>query len=132
MRRPWRTGPPTLHRQAASQYNPDAKTEAGGRVANFVKVARRGEIRDGGCKTVEVGGRKIALFSAGGQFYAIDNSCRHRGGPLGEGDLIGTTVVCPWHGWEYDITTGQNLDDPGVKVACFAVRLDGDDILIEA
>ena len=53
-----------------------------GRVANFVKVARRDEIPDGTGKTVEAGGRKIALFNAGGQFYAIDNSCRHRGGPI--------------------------------------------------
>ena len=72
-----------------------------------------------------------ALFNAGGQFYAIDNSCRHRGGPLGEGDLMGTTVVCPWHGWEYNVTNGENIDDPSVKVACFAVRVDGDDILLE-
>jgi nitrite reductase (NADH) small subunit len=107
-------------------------TETDEPVANFVKVARRDEIPDGSGKTVEVGGRKIALFNAGGQFYAIDNSCRHRGGPLGEGDLMGTTVVCPWHGWEYDVTNGQSLDDPGVKVGCFAVRMDGDDILIEA
>ena len=101
-------------------------------MANFVKAARRGEIPDGGGKTVEIGGRQIALFNAGGQLYAIDNTCRHRGGPLGEGDLIGTTVVCPWHGWEYDVTNGQAIDDPGVKIACFAVRVDGDDILIEA
>jgi len=45
---------------------------------------------------------------------------------------MGTTVVCPWHGWEYNVTNGQSIDDPSVKVACFAVRVDGDDILIEA
>lgn len=101
-------------------------------MASFVKVARRDEIPDGGGKTIEVGGRKIALFNSGGNFYAIDNTCRHRGGPLGEGDVFGNTVVCPWHGWEYDITTGQSVDDPSVKVACFAVRVDGDDVLVEA
>ena len=101
-------------------------------MANFVKVARRDEIPDGGGKTVEVAGRKIALFNSGGQFYAIDNTCRHRGGPLGEGDVMGTTVVCPWHGWEYDFTTGCNVDDPGVKLACFAVRVEGDDVMVEA
>ncbi|HZO81824.1 MAG TPA: Rieske 2Fe-2S domain-containing protein [Candidatus Binataceae bacterium] len=101
-------------------------------MASFVKVARRDEIPDGSGKTVELGGRKIALFNAGGKFYAIDNTCRHRGGPLGEGDLYGTTVVCPWHGWEYDVTNGQSLDDSSVKVACFAVRVDGDDVLVEA
>lgn len=101
-------------------------------MASFIKVARRDEIPEGSGKTVEVGGRKIAVFNAGGSFYAIDNTCRHRGGPLGEGDLMGTTVVCPWHGWEYDITTGQSIDDPSVKVGCYAVRVDGDDVLVEA
>ncbi|HLK85101.1 MAG TPA: Rieske 2Fe-2S domain-containing protein [Candidatus Binataceae bacterium] len=101
-------------------------------MANFVKVARRDEIPEGGGKTVEAGGRKIALFNAGGRFYAIDNACLHRGGPLGEGDLVGTTVVCPWHGWEYSVVTGENVDDAKVKVSCFAVRVDGEDILIEA
>ena len=101
-------------------------------MANFVKVARRGEIPDGSGRIVEAGGRSIALFNTGGRFYAIDNACLHRGGPLGEGDLMGTTVVCPWHGWEYDVVTGESVDDPKVKVSCFAVRVDGEDILIEA
>lgn len=101
-------------------------------MASFVKVARRDEIPDGSGRTVEVGARKIALFNSGGKFYAIDNTCRHRGGPLGEGDVFGTTVVCPWHGWEYDFTTGKNTDDPSVTVACFAVRVEGDDVLVEA
>lgn len=100
-------------------------------MASLVKVAKRGDIPDGTGKTVEAGGRKIALFNAGGQFFAVDNACRHRGGPLGEGDLIGTTVVCPWHGWEYDVTNGQSVDDPSVSVACFSVRIEGDDILVE-
>jgi len=100
-------------------------------VADFVKVARRGEVADGTGKVVEAGGRKIALFNSGGNLYAISNTCIHQGGPLGEGDVYGTRVVCPWHGWEYDFTTGQSVDDPSTKVACFPVKLDGDDILVE-
>ena len=101
-------------------------------MASFVKVGRRDEIPEGSGKTVEVAGKKIALFNAGGKFYAIADTCLHRGGPLGEGELEGTLVTCPWHGWQYDITTGCNADDPEVKVASFPVRLEGDDILIEA
>jgi len=48
-----------------------------------------------------------------------------------EGELDGTHVTCPWHGWEYDITTGKNLDDPSVTVGCFTVKVEGDDILVE-
>lgn len=101
-------------------------------MGNFVKVASRGEIPEGNGKMVEAEGKKIALFNAGGKFYAIGNECKHRGGPLAEGDLDGIHVTCPWHGWEYDITTGESLDDPGVRVGCFAVKVEGDDILVEA
>ena len=100
-------------------------------MADFVKVAQVTDVPDGAAKAVEVNGRRLALFNAGGRFYAIDNACKHRGGPLAEGDVYGTRVVCPWHGWEYDFSTGQSVDDPMTKLACFPVKLDGDDILVE-
>ena len=97
----------------------------------LVKVATRSELPAGAALLVEAAGKQIALFNAGGAFYAIDNTCKHRGGPLAEGDVDGTTVTCPWHGWEYDITTGANLDDPSVKLGCYPVKLDGEDLLID-
>jgi len=101
-------------------------------VASFTKVATVTDIPDGSGKTVEAGGKKIAVFNAGGKFYAIDNTCKHRGGPLGEGELQGTVVVCPWHGWEYDIVTGANLDEPNIKLGCYPVKVEGNDVLVEA
>ena len=101
-------------------------------MANFIKAASVADVADGNGKTIEVAGKQIALFNVGGKFYAIDNACKHRGGPLGEGDVDGTTVTCPWHGWEYDFTTGANLDDPSVKLGCYPVKVEGNDILIEA
>lgn len=101
-------------------------------MASFVKVATVNDVPEGTGKTVEAAGKQIALFNAGGKFFAIDNACKHRGGPLGEGELDGTSVVCPWHGWEYDITTGANLDDPAVKLGCYAVKIEGGDVLVEA
>ncbi|HKV54606.1 MAG TPA: Rieske 2Fe-2S domain-containing protein [Candidatus Binataceae bacterium] len=97
----------------------------------LIRVATRDEIPDGTGKVVEAGGRKLAVFHSNGNFYAIDNACRHRGGPLGEGEVYGTTVVCPWHGWEYDFSTGCNVDDPAMRLACLSVRVEGDDIFIE-
>jgi nitrite reductase/ring-hydroxylating ferredoxin subunit len=97
-----------------------------------IKIASRADIPAGTGKVVDAGGKQIALFNVEGKFYAIDNTCKHRGGPLGEGELDGTSVVCPWHGWEYDVTTGKNLDDENVRVGCYAVKLEGDDIIIES
>ena len=101
-------------------------------MASFVKVASRSDIPDGTGKTVQAGGQQIALFNLGGKYYAIGGTCKHRGGPLAEGEIDGTTVICPWHAWEYDVTNGRNLDDPNVTVGCFAVRVEGEDILVEA
>src|ERR1700733_4257398 len=90
------------------------------------RIASRGDIPEGTGKTIDHAGKKIALFNVGGKFYAIDNECKHRKGPLGEGTLDGATVICPWHGWEYDVTTGANLDAPNVKLGGYAGGLRGD------
>jgi 3-phenylpropionate/trans-cinnamate dioxygenase ferredoxin component len=100
-------------------------------LAQFIKAARRGDIPEGSGKVIEAGGRTLALFNSNGRFYAIDNTCKHQGGPLGEGEVYGTRVICPWHGWEYDFSTGCNVDDPSMKLACFGIKVEGDDILVE-
>lgn len=100
-------------------------------MANFVRVAATSEIPAGQGKTFEVGGRKIAVFNIGGAFHAIDDTCKHRGGPLGEGEVDGTTVTCPWHGWSYDVTTGECVDDAECAVDRFPVKVESDDVLVE-
>lgn len=98
--------------------------------AQFIKVAKASEIPPGRGKVVEAGGKTIAVFNCDGAFYAIENTCKHRGGPLGEGSLSGTSVTCPWHGWEYDVTSGVCGMDPSIKVQKFDVKTEGDDILV--
>lgn len=99
-------------------------------MAVLTKVAKASEIPAGGAKVVEIGGKAIALFNCKGAFYALENTCKHRGGPLGEGSLCGTVVTCPWHGWEYDVTSGECQTSRSVKVQTFEVRVDGDDLLV--
>ena len=99
-------------------------------MAQLTKVATTSEIPSGSGKVVEAGGKTIAVFNCDGTFYAIDNTCRHRGGPLGEGGLSGTTVTCPWHGWEYDVTSGACHTDPSIQVARFDVAVEGNDVLV--
>lgn len=75
---------------------------------------------------VEIDGRTIALFNVDGQFYALDNTCMHRGGPLGEGfvDRNNLTVQCPWHGWIYSLATGASPIDSMAKVEKFEVKVE--------
>ncbi len=96
-----------------------------------VKVAEVNDINEGEGRVVQVDGKAIALFRSEGGFYAIDNVCAHRGGPLGEGSLDGDVVVCPWHGWEYNIKTGVSPANPATKVLCFKVAVEGSDVMIE-
>jgi nitrite reductase (NADH) small subunit len=99
-------------------------------MANFVRVAATGEIPAGQGKAIEVDGKQIALFNVDGTLYAIDNTCKHRGGPLGEGELDGTNVICPWHGWTYNVTNGECLDEPDCHVETYDVRVEGNDVLV--
>jgi len=97
---------------------------------NFVKAARAAEIPPGSGKTLTVEGKSVALFNVDGKFYCTDNTCVHRGGPLGEGSLEGATVTCPWHGWRYDVTTGQSETNPAAKIATYEVKVEGEELLV--
>jgi nitrite reductase/ring-hydroxylating ferredoxin subunit len=99
-------------------------------MAVMTKVAKTSDIPPGTSKVIEAGGKTIAVFNTEGTFYATDNACQHRGGPLGEGSLSGTTVTCPWHGWEYDVTSGVCQMDPAIKVSKYDLKIEGEDILI--
>jgi nitrite reductase/ring-hydroxylating ferredoxin subunit len=96
-----------------------------------VKVADQAEVPAGEGRVVDAAGKTIALFNVDGSFYAIDNTCAHRGGPLGEGDLEGHIVTCPWHAWRWDVTTGANANNPGVKVGCFPVTVENGQVFVE-
>ncbi|MFQ5890686.1 MAG: Rieske (2Fe-2S) protein [Gemmatimonadota bacterium] len=101
-------------------------------MATFHKVADVNELAPGTGKAVEVGGRQIALFNVGGTFYAIGDACTHRGGSLSEGALEGTTVTCPLHGAEFEVTTGKNLTPPAPgEVPSYKVRVEGNDVEVE-
>ena len=100
-------------------------------MGKLARIAEKGDLDPGQCRVVEVEGKTVALFNVDGSFYALDNTCLHRGGPLGEGDLDGKIVTCPWHGWQYDVSTGANANNPAVKVACFPVKVEGTAVFVE-
>lgn len=97
-------------------------------MTRFVEVGRRSQIEPGTCISVEAAGRWVAVCNVGGRFYALDDTCPHAGGPLGEGTLTGETLACPWHGWQYDVRSGQRIGNPDFSVECYEVKLVGDAI----
>ena len=101
-------------------------------MASFVKVAQKTDIPAGSGKTVDVNGTSVALFNVDGTFYAINDTCLHRGGPLGEGELDGKIAICPWHGWRWDVTNGVNQLNPAVSVKTYEVKVEGEDVSVAA
>ena len=101
-------------------------------MGELVKVGEKKDIAPGSSTAVEVRGEKVAVFNVDGTFYAIGGTCTHRGGPLSEGDVSGTTVTCPWHGAQFDLKTGGVLNPPAPQgVAGYKVVVEGDDVSIE-
>ncbi len=97
-------------------------------MGEFKRAARAADVKPGTGIVAEVDGQAIALFNVDGTYYAIDNTCVHRGGPLGEGELEGDVVTCPWHAWQFNVKTGVSLNNPSACVKTYQVKLEGDDI----
>lgn len=100
------------------------------RQRDFVTVARTGEIESRRGRQVTVDGRWVALFNVDGTYHAIDALCLHRGGPLADGLLGGCIVTCPWHGWQFDVTTGVLIQDPTVGVTRHDTRIVDDTVQV--
>jgi nitrite reductase/ring-hydroxylating ferredoxin subunit len=96
----------------------------------FVKMATLDELPPGAAKEIEHEGRVYALFNTDGVISAIDGICPHQGGPLADGAVSGTTVTCPWHGWQFDVRTGKTPLGSRIKQAVFEVRVEGQDVLV--
>jgi nitrite reductase (NADH) small subunit/3-phenylpropionate/trans-cinnamate dioxygenase ferredoxin subunit len=98
----------------------------------FIPVAKVQDVPPGKAKQIQVSGRTLALFNVDGTFHAIDDTCPHRGAPLWEGDLMGTEVVCPWHGACFDVTSGAHLSPPAQSdVKAYKVQVVGDQVQID-
>ena len=98
-------------------------------MADFVKAARTTEIGPGQARLVEVKGKQIALFNVDSQFFALDNTCTHRGGPLADGEVSGHEVTYPWHGATFDVRTGEVVGPPAQRaVGRYGVRVTATDI----
>ena len=89
----------------------------------FVTVARVEDMPPGSVATVQAGDEEIALAHVDGGFYATQAACIHLQGPLGQGWLEGPLLTCPWHGWRYDVRTGENDFDRAIRLRTYDVRV---------
>jgi nitrite reductase (NADH) small subunit/3-phenylpropionate/trans-cinnamate dioxygenase ferredoxin subunit len=100
-------------------------------LGRWVRAVRADEIPPGQGKPVAVEDRMIALYNDGGAFFAIDDTCPHQGASLGEGTLHEGRVICPWHNFVFELSTGYCRGIPQSNVASYPTRRSGDDVEIE-
>lgn len=100
-------------------------------MAEFKEICSEADIPPGTGKAFDMGRDEIGVFNIGGKFYAIDNLCPHEGGPMADGPVSGNLVTCPLHGWRCDVTTGESLELPGVKVATYEVKIEDGKVFIK-
>ena len=99
-------------------------------MSELVEIAKVGDLSVGRAVTCKVGETRIALYHTADGFFATDDVCPHRGGPLGQGDLAGNEITCPWHLWGFDVRTGACGGNPELSVATHEVHVDGDRVLV--
>lgn len=100
-------------------------------MGNRLPVCRKDELEPGRFRCIEVRGNRVLLYNVSGHLYATSATCAHMGGPLDEGLFEEGVVTCPWHGWQFDVRTGESIYDPGRRVATYPVTVVGDDVLVE-
>ena len=97
----------------------------------FIDIAAASDLPEGRTKSFMIGDRKIALYHTASGYFASENTCPHRGGPLAEGDIIGEEIICPWHLWGFDVRTGVCTGNFAVSILTHEVRVEGGRILIK-
>lgn len=120
-----------LHLAAALHERRRADPASAGAGADWARVCTIDEMREGLARIARLpGGDRVAVFLHQGKLSAIANACAHQNGPLGEGRIVNCLVTCPWHGFQYDVTTGRSPAPFTEKVPTYALRLDGREVLV--
>lgn len=117
-----------------------------------VSVGTAADLGPGDRKVVRVDDVPVLVLNVGGEYYALENTCRHQGGPVGQGKVMGRleaefvgtgeriaesfsetefTISCPWHGWEYDLRTGTHCGDADVALRTFEVVEENGELFVE-
>ncbi len=95
-----------------------------------VKACKVNDVQEGRGKVIFANGKEVALFKVNGQFFAMDNTCPHQGGSLGDGSLNNDIVTCPLHAWQFNVKTGTSLLLEHIKLDSYKIEVHGEDVFI--
>lgn len=119
--------PPTSDLRLPASFLPDRIDF----MPHWIPIAKAADLPAGSSGEFVAGDRMVALFNVAGEFYALDGICPHQGGPLGKGMLAGCIVTCPWHGFQFDVTTGQHQTSKSLVHPKFAVKVENGEVFVE-
>lgn len=97
----------------------------------LMKAAALADLEQNGLAELISGDDRYAVCRVDEQIFAVEGICPHRGGPLAQGALHGKMIVCPWHAWEFDCTTGENDISPNIRLATYPVTIEDNNVLVE-
>lgn len=95
------------------------------------RVCRLNEVPQEGARVVAFGERQVAVFCSAGRYFALDNECPHRAGPLAEGQVKGGVVTCPWHRFRFDLETGASKTNPNLVARAYRVIVEGEHLALD-
>ncbi|QDU20799.1 Rieske (2Fe-2S) protein [Urbifossiella limnaea] len=96
-----------------------------------IPLGKTTDLPAGATTVVEVNGKDVAVFHHEGRFFAVDDLCPHMGASLSGGFVEGGVVTCPWHYWRFRLDDGSWADNPKVRIGCYPVHVEGDDVVLE-
>ena len=101
-------------------------------MSEFVRLAAKSEMpAESEAKEFLLGWNAVCVARISGELCAVNNECLHQGGPLADGTIEGGKIVCPWHGWEFDLKSGQATYPTSAKATVYPLKVEGEDVLIQ-
>jgi nitrite reductase/ring-hydroxylating ferredoxin subunit len=97
----------------------------------LIRVGALSDLPENSVMELSVGDNFYAICNVDGQITALNGVCPHQGGPLGQGNITGGRLMCPWHAWEFDCHTGINVDDPDERVPTYSVKVEGNEVFLQ-
>ncbi|MGH7768794.1 MAG: Rieske (2Fe-2S) protein [Candidatus Binatia bacterium] len=96
-----------------------------------VRICSAGEVSAEGAKLVTLDQREFAIIAHDGKYYAVENLCPHKGGPLGLGQVRNGTITCPWHRFRFELETGKSVTNPAMRASVRRVVVESEDLFVQ-
>jgi len=97
----------------------------------FVRICSAAEVPSEGAKLVTFDQQELAIIAHNGKFYAVENRCPHKGGPLGLGPVKNGIITCPWHRFRFELETGKSVTNPAMRATVHRIVIEQGDLLVQ-